>query len=112
MKNNPSLPLPVLRSLRKLGRDINAARRRRRITLVLMSERTGVSRTTVCRIEKGDSTVSIASYALVLFVLGMTDRLCDIADQRFDLVGLQLEDEQLPKRIRIPKLQKEEGWDD
>jgi hypothetical protein len=36
----------------------------------------------------------------VLFILGMTDRLAELADVRSDEVGLQLEEENLPKRIR------------
>jgi len=40
-----------------------------------------------------------------LDVLGMLDRLQDIADGRHDLTGLMLEEERLPKRIRIPKHQ-------
>jgi hypothetical protein len=37
----------------------------------------------------------------LLFVLGMVDRLADLADPRNDAVGLQLEEEHLPERIRI-----------
>lgn len=55
---------------------------------------------TLIRIEKGDPRVSIGSYAAVLFVLGMIDKLGDLADPGRDAVGLQLEEEQLPKRIR------------
>lgn len=32
--------------------------------------------------------------------MGMVDRLADVADPRHDLVGLQLEEEHLPQRIR------------
>ncbi|MEO8680672.1 MAG: hypothetical protein ABI665_16590 [Vicinamibacterales bacterium] len=39
-------------------------------------------------------------YATVLFVLGLTDRLADIADPKNDPVGRQLEEEHLPQRIR------------
>ena len=35
-----------------------------------------------------------------MFVLGLTPRLADLADIRSDEVGLQLEEERLPKRIR------------
>ena len=35
-----------------------------------------------------------------MFVLGLTPRLADLADTRSDDVGLQLEEERLPKRIR------------
>ena len=104
MKKNRSLPLPVIRALRKLGADINEARRRRRVTIVLMAERAGLSPTTIGKIEKGMPTVSMSSYATVLFSLGMLDRLSDLADGKHDITGRELMDENLPKRIRTPKI--------
>lgn len=102
MKNLPNLPIPVIKALRKVGQDINAARRRRRITIKLMAERTGISRATVGKIEKGDPTASMGGYASVLFVIGMLDRLADLADAIQDVTGRQLEDEKLPQRVRLP----------
>ena len=100
IKIEGTLPIPVRRVLRKLGRDIRDARRRRRIPTAVMAERALVSRMTLNRIEKGDPGVSLGRYATVLFVLGMTKRLSDLADPRFDAIGLSLEDELLPQRIR------------
>ena len=96
-------PIPLTRALRKLGRDIRDARRRRRIPTEILAERSTMSRTTLYRIERGDSTVSFGAYATVLFSLGLLDRLADIADARFDAVGREIEEEHLPKRIRLPK---------
>jgi hypothetical protein len=42
-------------------------------------------------------------YARVLFVLGMAERLGELADVTSDEVGLALEEEQLPKRVRHPR---------
>lgn len=97
-----NLPIPAIMALRKLGQDINNARRRRRITIKLMAERAGISRATIGKIENGDPTTSIGSYASVLFVLGMIEGLSDLVDAVHDLVGRSLEDEKLPQRIRIP----------
>ncbi len=97
------LPIPVLRALRKLGQDIRDARRRRRIPVALMAERASISRMALSRVEKGEPSVSMGNYATVLFVLGMADRLSDLADRRDDTVGLDLEDERLPQRIRKPR---------
>jgi hypothetical protein len=55
------------------------------------------------KVEKGDPGTSMGVYATVLFVLGMTERLADVADPRHDSVGLALEEERLPQRIRIPR---------
>ena len=94
------LPIPVTRALRKLGHDIRDARRRRRIPVAITAQRASISRTTLVKVEKGDPGVAIGSYATVLFVMGMTDRLADLADPKNDAVGLQLEEEHLPQRIR------------
>lgn len=98
-----TIPIPVLRALRKLGQDINDARRRRRITVELMAERAGVSRSTIGKIEKGDPTTSMGGYAAVLFVLGMEKRIGELVDSAHDLIGRRLEDEKLPQRIRMPR---------
>jgi transcriptional regulator with XRE-family HTH domain len=97
------LAIPVKRALNKLGGDIRDARRRRRIPMALLAERARVSRTTLTKVEKGDPGTSMGVYATVLFVLGMTERLADVADPRHDSVGLALEEERLPQRIRIPR---------
>jgi transcriptional regulator with XRE-family HTH domain len=102
MRSTPPLPLPVKRALAKLGQDIRSARLRRRITTTLMAERAFITRTTLRKIENGNPGVSLGIYATVMFVLGLTPRLADLADTRSDEVGLQLEDERLPKRIRQP----------
>lgn len=95
-----SLPLPVRRALRKLGRDIREARLRRRIPAAIVAERASISRTTLFKLEKGDPGVSIGIFATVLFVLGMSDRLVELADIRRDEQGLALDEERLPQRIR------------
>jgi transcriptional regulator with XRE-family HTH domain len=107
------LPIPVGKALKKLGSDIHDARRRRRITMELMAERAGISRTTLTKVEKGDASVALGIYASVLFVLGMSERLADLADIKSDETGLMLDEENLPVRIRltssIPKRKKSDG---
>src|SRR5215469_7022705 len=102
MRTVPPLPLPVKRALSKLGGDIRNARLRRRIPTTLMAQRVFITRTTLLKVERGDPGVSMGIYATVLFVLGLTDRVASLADVRTDDVGLQLEEERLPKRIRLP----------
>jgi len=93
-------PIPVKRALRKFGQDIRDARLRRRIPTAIMAERASISRTTLNKVEKGNPGVSLGHYATVLFVLGMVERLGDLADLKTDAVGLGLEEERLPRRIR------------
>jgi transcriptional regulator with XRE-family HTH domain len=101
-----AVPIPVARALRKLGADIRDARRRRRIPAAILAARASISRTTLSKVEKGDPGVSLGGYATVLFALGMADRLADVADPRHDAVGLELEEEHLPERIRLPRRRK------
>ena len=100
------LPIPVRRAVRKLGQDVRDARLRRRIQTAIMAERASISRTTLNKIEKGDPGVSLGNYAIVLFVLGMAERLGDLVDVKTDTVGLGLEEERLPQRIRKPRQNK------
>jgi DNA-binding XRE family transcriptional regulator len=97
------LPSKVRRALRKLGHDLATARRKRRLTALMMAERLAVARTTYLKIEKGDPSVSMGAYAMALFVLGFGEALGDIVDPRRDDVGLLLDTDRLPKRIRPRK---------
>jgi transcriptional regulator with XRE-family HTH domain len=98
--------LPVKRALRKLGQDIRDARLRRRIPVAVMAARAGISRMTLNKIESGEPGTSLGLYASVLFVLGLEGKLADLADVRNDEVGMRLEEEHLPKRIRHPAKKK------
>ncbi len=99
-KDDLVAPLPVKRALRKLGQDIRDARRRRRISVAIMAERASISRPTLTRVERGAPGASMGIYARVLFVLGMVERLGELADVRADDLGLALEEERLPIRVR------------
>src|SRR5271154_5656801 len=102
----PPLPIPAARVLRRLGNDIRDARRRRRIPAAILAERASISRTTLNKIEDGDDGVYIGNYAAVLFALGLIDRLADLADATHDKTGRELEEEQLPERIRLSRPRK------
>lgn len=60
-----------------------------------------ISRATLHRIERGDPGVALGNYARVLFVLGLEQRLRELADPGQDALGLDLEADRLPKRIRL-----------
>lgn len=97
------LPLPTRRALAKLGQDVATARRKRRFTVAMMVERMGVAVNTYRRVERGDPTVAMGAYAMALFVLGFGEALGGLMDPRGDDVGLQLEEQRLPKRVRVKK---------
>ena len=104
-RSSVTLPIPVRHALRKLGHDLRDARRRRRIPVAIAAQRASISRTTLVKVEKGDPGVALGIYATVLFVMGMVERLADLADPKHDAVGLQLEEEHLPQRIRSSRKQ-------
>src|SRR5438445_9184939 len=92
-------PAAVRRTLRKLGADIHDARRRRRLPMAVVADRAFTSRSTLQRIEAGDTNVSIGIYAAVLQALGLLEGLSQVADITKDSVGQALATADLPKHI-------------
>jgi hypothetical protein len=100
MPKESSLPIPAGHALRKLGRDIAVARRKRRISTADMAARLFVSRDTLWRLERGDPSVSAGTLATAVFVLGLHDRLANLAAPSMDELALSLDEQRLPKHIR------------
>jgi hypothetical protein len=69
----------------------------------MMAERADVTAITIAKVEKGDPSVSFGTYANVIFILGMIDKPQNLLDFSGDIIGRQLAEEQLPKRVRLPK---------
>ena len=68
--------------------------------MIVVANRVGITRQTLQRVERGDPSVSLGIYASVLFVLGLIDKLAAVAAVESDTVGLMLDEERLPKRVR------------
>ena len=84
------------------GEQIKYARLRRKLSVELVAERAGISRTTLWNIEKGASSVAIGAYAAVLHALNDMDKdLLLIAKD--DELGRKLQDLDLPVRKRSEK---------
>jgi transcriptional regulator with XRE-family HTH domain len=99
--HNP--PAAVRRALRKLGADIRDARRRRRLPMAIVAERAFTSRSTLQRVEAGDTGVSVGIYASVLQALGLLDGLSQIADIGNDPVGQALASAELPRHVHLKR---------
>ncbi len=95
-----ALPKPARNALVKLGGDITVARKKRRISTVSMAERAFISRGTLHKVEKGDPSVSMGIYATVLAILGLAEGLGDLADRRGDTLGLDIDEDRLPKKVQ------------
>ena len=76
--------------LEKVGENIKLARKRRDLTTIQVSERVGIDRSTLVRVEKGDGRVSLGAYFNVLRVLGLQDDFLRIATD--DEFGRKLQD--------------------
>jgi transcriptional regulator with XRE-family HTH domain len=102
----PHLPPAVVqRALRKLGSDIRDARKRRRLPMAVVADRAFTSRSTLQRVEEGDTSVSVGIYASVLHALGLLEGWGQAADIANDSVGQALARADLPKRARLKRRQ-------
>lgn len=72
MKSKKTVLLPKYQKVfEKLGENLKLARKRRKLTTGQISERAGINRTTLYRIEKGDPKVAMGSYFNVFRVLNL-----------------------------------------
>lgn len=71
--------------------------------MAVVAERAFTSRSTLQKVEAGDTNVGIGIYAAVLQALGLLDALGEIADIAHDSVGQALASAELPKRIRLKR---------
>lgn len=91
--------------LREIGRNLQLARKRRRKTLKQAAEMIGTSQSSVRRMEAGDPSVKIATYLGALEVYQLADAL-RFAEPEDDLIGLTLDKQRLPERVRMKKEKK------
>ena len=87
--------------LTQFGENIKLARKRRKLTQTMLSERTGLSRLTLRKIEQGDPKVSLGHYVAVLGVLGLVDDFLLLA--RDDELGRKLQDIELLRKRGEPR---------
>lgn len=95
------VPPSTERVLKRLGSHISLARRRRRWSQKDMAEQIGASVSTVRRLESGDPGIALQHLVGVMFAFGEMDQLNNMLDTRRDIVGLLLQDGELPKRVRV-----------
>jgi len=98
-----TIPLPAAHALRKLGRDLALARRKRGLSTADMAARLFVTRDTLWRMERGDPSVSVGTLATAAFILQIHDRIANLAAPETDKLALSLDESRLPKRIRTPR---------
>jgi transcriptional regulator with XRE-family HTH domain len=96
-------PTLVQERLKIWGHCIRTQRLRQRVTVADLSNRVGISRTTLLRLEKGDPGAGAGSYLTALLALG-------IADQAAPALPAELWQGAYGRRVKLS--QQEKGGDD
>lgn len=84
-------PQAVLRQIEQLAQNIVIARKRRKETQAQWAARLGVSQPTMARIERGDPSVSMASYVMCLWLINQAQGLADLIAPQKDVASLERE---------------------
>jgi transcriptional regulator with XRE-family HTH domain len=91
MPRKPPIVFPQeQRLLSELGERLRLARKRRKLSNAVVAQRSGISRTTLYKVEAGDPGATLGSYVRVLAVLGLEHDLNKLAAD--DKVGRKLQD--------------------
>ena len=65
--------------IKQLGENIKLARLRRDYSMAQVSERAGISRSTLSKLESGNPGVTLDTLVKVMFILGLQDEVASIA---------------------------------
>lgn len=101
-RNTHTMPDSLTLKLQRMGEDISAARRARRISQAEMAEKVGVSRKTISAIEQGDPKVGFGTVIEVAWVMGLDAQLLGAFAPEHDPVAQRHARMSLPSRVRQP----------
>lgn len=95
-------PLPVKTALtaKEIGENLASWRKMLGLTSQQVAERAAVARTTVSKLENGDSSVSFATFLNVARALGILDAVALSTDPYETDLGRARADQALPQRVR------------
>lgn len=102
------LPEDVTHHVKELGHRIRLARTRRKLSIVELAAKAGIDRNTLGALELGKPGVSFNAYIMALWALGLEHTLDAVAHPDTDSHGKTLEVARMPKRIRKPRVAKNE----
>lgn len=105
MASTKTHPCPdeVVHIAQRLGGRIRAARVFRKWRQEDLAGRSGLSRSTIQAIERGEETVAIGSVLQVLWLLGLAGEVELIADPGLDRDGLSLALDAAKKRVYVQR---------
>lgn len=97
------IPDDVRLIAKRLGTRIRAARVRRKLRQEDLAVRTGLSRSFIQSIERGETSCFIGGVLNVLWTLGLANEIELIADPGLDRDGLTLALSSEKKRVFVPR---------
>jgi len=91
--------------IRRIGNNLQLARKRRQKSVKQAAEMIGTSESSVRRMESGDPSVKIATFLAAVEVYQLDNSL-RFAEPEDDVIGLTLDKQRLPQRVRRKKEKK------
>jgi transcriptional regulator with XRE-family HTH domain len=98
------VPPTIKRGLRLWAENLSDWRRLSGLTQAQLADRSGISRSTLIRLEQGDGGVSLENLLRVLRALGIFELLSKALDPYESDLGRLRSDEKLRERIRPQRL--------
>ena len=93
-------PALVRRAASEIGEQLASWRKLQGLTAQQVAERSGITRQTLSRLERGEGTVRLDVFLGVANALGQLDQVVLSVDPYETAVGRARADEVLPKRVR------------
>ena len=93
-------PVRIQQAAAEIGQQLAAWRKLRGLTAAEVAQRAGIARSTLSKIESGNSGVSFESVLRVAQVLGILESVVLSTDPYETDLGRARADETLPKRVR------------
>ena len=94
------LPSNARRTAQQMGEHLRTWRKLQGLTAEQVSERAGISRPTLRKLETGDPSVGLDSFLMVTRALGQMDRVAEALDPYDTDLGRARADWKLPERVR------------
>jgi transcriptional regulator with XRE-family HTH domain len=101
--DHPPIPEDVLLIIKRLGERIRAARVRRKLRQEDLAARTGLSRSFIQSVERGQAKCFVGGLINILWTLGLANEIELIADPGLDRDGLSLALSSEKKRVYVPR---------
>lgn len=99
-KLSEQLTFSAEEAIAALGDNVRIARQRRGLSQTALAKKSGVSASTIKRLEAGHAGVSLSSIANILIPIGLERHLATLLSPQSDHEGEALEKLNRPKRIR------------